>query len=189
MWHKPCEKASCCQLAPTFGAPSFNTTSTFQVCNSFLKAWTTTTTTNELPEGAVLKITLQFTQVTRSLFHRFFYHTSFMFQFYIFDGLHHIITVLYQMQNRTTLSTGFIISGRSTLFHHRPQENVKQFITYTYTNVRGVWEVPASPVYISPWWCPPAGPQHWGSVWWAPSRHLEEKKGLTSFTQDNSSNL
>lgn len=49
LWHKPCEKASCCQLAPTFGAPSFNTTSTFQVCSSFLKAWTTTTTTNEHP--------------------------------------------------------------------------------------------------------------------------------------------
>lgn len=48
LWHKPCEKASCCQLAPTFGAPSFNTTSTFQVCSSFLKAWTTTTT-NEQP--------------------------------------------------------------------------------------------------------------------------------------------
>lgn len=31
----PCEKASCCQLAPTLGAPSFNTTSTFHVWSSF----------------------------------------------------------------------------------------------------------------------------------------------------------
>lgn len=32
-----CEKASCCQFAPTFGAPSFSTTSTFHVCSSFLR--------------------------------------------------------------------------------------------------------------------------------------------------------
>lgn len=37
--YTPCEKASCCQFAPTFGAPSFSTTSTFHVCSSFLSAW------------------------------------------------------------------------------------------------------------------------------------------------------
>ena len=35
----PCEKASCTQADPTFGAPSFRTQSTFQVWSSFFRAW------------------------------------------------------------------------------------------------------------------------------------------------------